>query len=108
MANALERLKQHTHVVSDTAEFEVIDKFQPVDGTTNPSLVYNASKLPAYSAIVEDALAYARRRATDVRRQAELAIDKMTVNFGAAGLKHLPGRVSTEVDAASRTIPRLP
>jgi transaldolase len=89
MANALERLRESTTLVSDTAEYSVIERFKPTDGTTNPSLVYAASKLPAYASIVEDAMAYARRRATDPRAQAQIAIDKMTVNFGATALRSL-------------------
>jgi len=62
-------------------------------------LLFAAAKLPAYARLVDDAIAYARRHATDLNRQADIAIDKMCVNFGAEALKHLPGRISTEVDA---------
>jgi transaldolase len=32
MANALDQLKQYTNIVADTAEFEVLEKFKPIDG----------------------------------------------------------------------------
>jgi len=99
MANALERLKQYTKVVSDTGEVDVIQKFGVQDATTNPSLLFAAAKLPQYARLTEDGLAYAKSHATDTKRQVELAMDKLAVNFGAEALKHIPGRVSTEVDA---------
>lgn len=40
MSNQLELLSQVTKVVADTGDFESIRAFQPVDATTNPSLVY--------------------------------------------------------------------
>jgi transaldolase len=99
MANALERLKAYTHVVSDTGEVDEIQKFTPQDATTNPSLLFAAAKLPQYNRLIEDGLKYARARATDPKHQVRLAMDKLTVNFGAEALKHIPGRVSTEIDA---------
>ena len=41
MSNQLELLSQVTKVVADTGDFESIRAFQPVDATTNPSLVYS-------------------------------------------------------------------
>jgi transaldolase len=86
-------------VVSDTGEVDVIQKFGVQDATTNPSLLFAAAKLPQYARLTEDGLAYAKSHATDPKRQVELAMDKLAVNFGAEALKHIPGRVSTEVDA---------
>ena len=40
MSNQLERLSEVTKVVADTGDFESIRAFQPVDATTNPSLMY--------------------------------------------------------------------
>ena len=39
MSTQLELLSQVTKVVADTGDFESIRAFQPVDATTNPSLV---------------------------------------------------------------------
>ena len=41
MSNQLERLSKVTKVVADTGDFESIRVFQPVDATTNPSLMYS-------------------------------------------------------------------
>eukprot|EP00124_Ichthyophonus_hoferi_P002323 Ihof_evm4s153 gene=Ihof_evmTU4s153 len=99
MASALEQLKQHTIVVADTGDFESIAKYKPQDATTNPSLLFAASKIPAYKYLVDEAVAYGKANATTKAEQAQLAIDKMAVNFGVEILKQVPGRVSTEVDA---------
>jgi len=99
MANALEKLKEFTIVVADTGDFNLLAQFKPQDSTTNPSLVYAASQQPAYIKLVEDAVAYAKGKATDHKKQLELATDKLFVNFGIEILKIVPGRVSTEIDA---------
>lgn len=76
-----------------------IAAFTPQDATTNPSLVYAASQLPQYQSIVQDAVDYGRSKSDDVEQQLENACDKLFVAFGVEILKHVPGRVSTEVDA---------
>ena len=97
--NSLDQLKQLTTVVADTGDFESIAAFTPQDATTNPSLVYAASQMPQYAAVVKDAVAYAKANAADLEEQVALASDKLFVNFGVEILKLVPGRVSTEVDA---------
>jgi transaldolase len=99
MANSLEQLKKFTKVVADTGDFGSIKKYTPQDSTTNPSLIYAAQKLPQYQHLVEDAITYAKKNASDIDSQTLLALDKLAVNFGAEILKIVPGRVSTEVDA---------
>ena len=42
---------------------------------------------------------FAKGKSTDPKEQLEWATDKVFVNFGLEILKHIPGRVSTEVDA---------
>ncbi|HEY8074862.1 MAG TPA: transaldolase family protein, partial [Labilithrix sp.] len=98
----LEQLKEMTVVVSDTGDFNSIEKFKPRDATTNPSLIASAAAMPAYAKLVDDALLWAKKEApkgsshTDIAR---LAIDRLSVEFGLRILKIVPGRVSTEVDA---------
>ena len=41
MTSALEQLKAITDVVADTGDIEAIKKYQPLDATTNPSLLLN-------------------------------------------------------------------
>jgi transaldolase len=49
---------------------------------------------------VEDAIAYARAaHGLSEQERLELAMDKLSVNFGAEITKIVPGYVSTEVDA---------
>ncbi len=99
MASSLEQLKKFTKVVADTGDFESIKKYTPEDSTTNPSLIYAASKQPQYNKLVDEAIEYGKKNATEPKQQLALAMDKIAVNFGVEILKLVPGRVSTEVDA---------
>ncbi|EPZ31830.1 Transaldolase [Rozella allomycis CSF55] len=96
---ALEQLKKMTTVVADTGEFKLIAKYKPTDATTNPSLILNAIKQPHYSNLLQDAIKYAKTKASEKNEIINLASDKLLVIFGAEILKLIPGRVSTEVDA---------
>ena len=61
---------------------------------------FRLSNQPQYQYLIEDALKYAKKiHPQDLDAQLELSIDKLFVNFGAEVLRHIPGRVSTEVDA---------
>lgn len=97
--NILEQLKACTQVVADTGDFESMRQYQPIDGTTNPSLIYAAAQKPEYSHLVEDAIHFANAKATDNHDCLNCAMDKLAINFGMEILKIVPGRVSTEVDA---------
>jgi transaldolase len=97
----LDQLKGMTVVVADTGDIHSIETFRPRDTTTNPSLIATAAKMPAYAALVDDALVWARAEAkgkadTDVVEQ---ATDRLSIEFGLKILDIVPGRVSTEVDA---------
>ena len=96
MSNLVESLKQMTTIVEDTGDIAAIADFTPQDATTNPSLIYKASQMPAYEKYVNDALAYGRKAEGD---SASAFLDKLFVDFGCEILQHIPGRVSTEVDA---------
>ena len=97
--NLLQQLKTFTKVVADTGDFESMIKYQPVDATTNPSLIYAASQDPKYQSLAEEAVAYAKKLTDDKNLQLSKAMDKLAVNFGLKILDIVPGRVSTEVDA---------
>merc|ERR1719244_2540713 len=99
MASLLEKLKGFSTVVADTADFELIDQYKPVDATTNPSLILAAAKIKKYSGLVDDAVAYGRNSASTLKEQGGATMDKLFVNLGVEILKIVPGRVSTEVDA---------
>jgi len=97
--NLLEQLKTYTKVVADTGDFDSMMAYKPIDATTNPSLIYAASMDPKYSALIDDAIQFAKGGSNDKAIQLKLAMDKLAVNFGLKILKIVPGRVSTEVDA---------
>jgi len=99
MANALETLKKYTTVVVDSGDFNTIKQYEPQDATTNPSLILAASQNPAYSSLVDDAIAYGKASGTTIEEKTEAALDKLLVLFGSKILEIVPGRVSTEVDA---------
>jgi len=97
--NLLEQLKKHTKVVADTGDFASIEAYKPIDATTNPSLIFAASQNPKYAALIDDAIAYAKKESNDKTVQLSKAMDKLAVNFGLKILEIVPNRVSTEVDA---------
>jgi transaldolase len=91
--NQLDALKQFTTVVADTGDFNQLAAYAPQDATTNPSLILKAVQKPEYAPLLTEA----------VTRYAHLGTDEvmnhLLVAFGCEILKHIPGRVSTEVDA---------
>jgi transaldolase len=74
--------------------------YKPQDATTNPSLILAAVNKPAYAKLVETSVAWAKEKGGDIDHQVNNAMDRLLVEFGTEILKIVPGRVSTEVDAA--------
>jgi transaldolase len=102
MASLLEQLRGMTTVVADTGDINSIQKFQPQDSTTNPSLIAAAAQKAEYQEIVDDVLKQARKDAgadASDKDVAALAFKTLAVAFGRKILEIVPGRVSTEVDA---------
>jgi transaldolase len=97
--NQLEQLKKFTKVVADTADFESIKDFKPLDATTNPSLVYAATQKPEYAHLLEEVLADRKKSGLSGHEQIEDICDHLLVQFGCDILQIVPGRVSTETDA---------
>jgi transaldolase len=97
--SALEQLKTMTDIVADTGDIEAIKLYQPLDATTNPSLLYKAALMPQYSALFEQAVSYARSRSKDTVQQIDIAMDKLSVLVGCEIVNIVPGKVSTEVNA---------
>jgi transaldolase len=81
MRHQLESLKAHSLVVADTGDIEAVARWKPQDATTNPSLLLTSAEDPRF------------------RHLMDRDIDRVFVNVGCEILKHIPGRVSTEVDA---------
>lgn len=100
MASLLEQLKSMTTIVADTGEVDAIKTLKPVDATTNPSLLLKASQLPQCESMIEEAIAYAKTQGGSTEEQVENAADKLAVAVGLEILNHIPGRISTEVDAS--------
>lgn len=96
----LTQLRTMTSVVADTGDVAAIKALAPVDATTNPSLILKASGDPQYQALIADAVHFAKGKANAADEQVTWAARQVAVNFGAAILKLIPGRVSTEVDAS--------
>jgi transaldolase len=92
--NQLEQLKQYTTVVADTGDFQSIKAYAPQDATTNPSLILKAVQKPEYRPLLEKAVAEAKGASV------EEIVDRLLIAFGVEILKFVPGRVSTEIDAA--------
>jgi len=99
MSTLLAQLKAVTTVVVDSGDLNAIEQFRPVDATTNPSLLLNASQLEFAKPLLAQAAAYAKAKAADQSSQLSIASDKFAVDVGTAISKLVPGRVSTEVDA---------
>jgi transaldolase len=77
----LEFLRKHSLVVADTGDIDAVARWKPQDATTNPSLLLASAEDPRF------------------RHLMDRDMDRVFVNFGCEILKHVPGRVSTEVDA---------
>ncbi|CAN1545883.1 MipB Transaldolase [Burkholderiaceae bacterium] len=91
--NQLDALKPLTTVVADTGDFLQLAQFRPQDATTNPSLILKAVQKPEYAPLLQQTMAQ------HGKADLGLAMDHLLVRFGWEILKHVPGRVSTEVDA---------
>ena len=92
--NQLEQLKQYTTVVADTGDFQSIKAYAPQDATTNPSLILKAVQKPDYLPLLQKAVAESNGGSLDE------IVDRLLIEFGVEILKFVPGRVSTEIDAA--------
>lgn len=91
--NQLDALKNLTTVVADTGDFNQLAAYAPQDATTNPSLILKAVQKPEYAHLLADAVAKYGAQGKDE------VMNRLLVAFGCEILKHIPGRVSTEVDA---------
>ena len=92
MTSKLDQLKQFTTVVADTGDLDAIGRLQPVDATTNPSLLLKAAAMPRYGELLQNAVGAGQG-------DLHLACDNFAVAVGQEILKIIPGRISTEVDA---------
>lgn len=96
--NQLAQLQKMTTVVADTGDIASIARLKPVDATTNPSLILKAAGQAEYAPLIDAAIAAARQEPSAAGRRRR-ALAEVAVNFGREILGHIPGLVSTEVDA---------
>jgi len=99
MSNKLDQLRTMTDVVADTGDIEEIKRFQPLDATTNPSLLLKAASLPHYAALLDQAKRWATELGGTNSEQLANCCDRFAVDVGREILEVIPGRISTEVDA---------
>ena len=92
MTSKLEQLKRYTTVVADTGDLDAIARLQPVDATTNPSLLLKAAAFPRYAQMLEQIQ-------KDYSGNPQAACEQFAVAVGSEILALIPGRISTEVDA---------
>ncbi len=95
----LTQLREMTDVVADTGDIEAIAKYQPIDATTNPSLLLKAAQMPQYASLID---AESRVVSSQNLVQADavaLLGDRFAVAIGREITRIIPGRISTEVDA---------
>ncbi|MEM8981427.1 MAG: transaldolase [Pseudomonadota bacterium] len=97
--NKLEQLKKMTDVVADSGDIDSIVAYQPLDATTNPSLLLKAAHLARYDALIDDVCDWTLGQSTDRASRTALAADRFAVAVGNEILDIIPGRISTEVDA---------
>ncbi|WP_261784288.1 transaldolase [Escherichia fergusonii] len=95
----LDELKRLTTVVADSGDIDAVARFKPQDATTNPSLILKAAAIPHYQPLIDNAIAFALQQGGSTQTQIMNASDNLAVNIGIELLNHVPGRVSTEVDA---------
>ena len=91
--NQLDALKQYTTVVADSGDFRQLAQYHPKDATTNPSLILKAVQKPDYAHLLAETVGRHRTERLDG------IVDRLLVRFGTEILQHIPGRVSTEIDA---------
>lgn len=97
--NSFEKMSALSTIVVDSGDIEYVLKYQPEDATTNPSLIYKAASLPAYASLIPEAVKACQ--AANIPQKALLSTicDHLSVLVGKQIAAHIPGVISTEVDA---------
>src|SRR5260221_8776312 len=88
----LDSLRKHSLVVADTGDIDAVARWKPQDAPTNPSLLLAAAADARWRPLVDESIKKSHG-------DAAAATDWLFVLFGREILKHVAGRVSTEVDA---------
>ncbi|OWV81373.1 transaldolase [Rhizobium sp. R634] len=99
MTSKLDQLREITTVVADTGDIQAVARLKPVDCTTNPSIVLKALGTDMFADDMKEAVAWGKKLGGDANVAAAAVADRLAISVGAALVKLVPGRVSTEVDA---------
>lgn len=100
MVSQLDSLKKFSSVVADTGDIDSIQKFNPDDCTTNPSLIFKAVQSNKYKKLVDEVISNSKsRKFSQTVDQINYIADQLTIAFGIELTKIVPGYVSTEVDS---------
>lgn len=99
MSTLLAQLRKLSTVVADTGDLDAIRRFAPQDATTNPSLILKAAQSGQYNALIDETVGAVRGFAGTLDEAVDEASDRLVVAMGCLILRHVPGRVSTEVNA---------
>jgi len=99
MSSKLDQLRSMTTVVADTGDIEAVARLKPVDCTTNPTIVLKALGTPMFADAVKEAVAWGKSQGGNPDAVAAEVASRLAISVGAALVKLVPGRVSTEVDA---------
>ena len=100
MVSQLDSLKKFSSVVADTGDIDSIQKFNPDDCTTNPSLIFKAVQSNKYKKLVDEVISNSKsRKFSQTQDQVNYIADQLTIAFGIELTKIVPGYVSTEVDS---------
>ncbi len=100
MVSQLDNLKKFSSVVADTGDIDSIQKFNPDDCTTNPSLIFKAVQSNKYKKLVDEVISNSKsRKFSQTDDQVNYIADQLTISFGIELTKIVPGYVSTEVDS---------
>ena len=100
MVSQLDSLKKFSSVVADTGDIDSIQKFNPDDCTTNPSLIFKAVQSNKYKKLVDEVISNSKsRKFSQTEDQVNYISDQLTIAFGIELTKIVPGYVSTEVDS---------
>ena len=100
MVSQLDSLKKFSSVVADTGDIDSIQKFNPDDCTTNPSLIFKAVQSNKYKKLVDEVISNSKsRKFSQTEDQVNYIADQLTIAFGIELTKIVQGYVSTEVDS---------
>ena len=100
MVSQLDSLKKFSSVVADTGDIDSIQKFNPDDCTTNPSLIFKAVQSNKYKKLVDEVISNSKsRKFSQTEDQVNYIADQLTIAFCIELTKIVPGYVSTEVDS---------